>query len=128
MERFKMVDYGYREGAEKTIAHFAPKGKIHAVIRILQNGHRRLRLYAVSHGELCRVDQLINKEIFEKIISGMHYDADYLDYNGFDRTDGTDMSGFGWPAECQSNVCLGTIYTLAEIVHGDRNAWTVNWL
>ena len=105
---------------------FAKKGaKLYAVVRVLSTGHRRMRLYAVNSGGLTRIDQLVSAGLFEELVAKLAYDADKVDYNGFDHTDGVDVSGFGWPKDSYSNVALGVIYALADVIHGDRNAWTV---
>jgi hypothetical protein len=131
-KRLNRPDYGLgdtRERAVKTISVFAkPGAKIHAVVRVFPDGHRRMRLYTVCNGELTRIDGLVNPTIFDELIAVQAYDADKIDYNGFDRTDGTDCSGFGWPADSYSNVALGIIYGLASLVHGDRRTWTANFI
>jgi hypothetical protein len=111
------------DGAVKTIKHFAPKGKIYYVVRVEPDGYRRLRIYGIRNNELTRVDQMTNKELFEAVRQRMHYDQDAFNYYGWDRTDGTRGSGYGWPSNAYSNVCWGILYALAEVVHGDRNAW-----
>lgn len=129
--RFNRPDFGYCDQPEvsrKTIASLAPRGMIYAVVRVLLNGHRRMRLYGLTSGRLTGIDGLLGRGLFDELIAGQHFDADKIDYNGFDRTDGTDGHGFGWPADVRSNVALGIIYGLAEIVHGDRNAWSVSFL
>jgi hypothetical protein len=126
--RFRAVSYNY-PGSDwrKTICLIAKPGKIYAVVRRYP-GRYRMRLYANHHGDLVRFDQLVDAGIFYELVAKQSYDQDKIDYYGFEHTNGSDSSGFGWPENAYSNVALGIIYALAEIVHGDRKVWTAQYL
>jgi hypothetical protein len=109
------------------IAQFAKPGKVYAVVRLMPNGHRRMRLYAVKGSGLCRIDQLVNKELFYQLLAEEPHDAEKIYNTAFSGPE-FEASGFGWPANSYSNVALGIIYGLAKLVHGDRKAWTVEFL
>jgi len=136
---FQRANYGPTDTADRakqTIAHFAPPGsKIHLVLRLTTAGLIRMRMYVVApfhnpkQHELVRIDGQMPEELFNEIIAKQAYDKELISYYGFDRTDGTDHSGFGWdPKKTRSNVAWGILYALADIVHGNRSAWTPNHL
>lgn len=111
---------------KRTLRQLVPRGSIlFSVIRIKEDQSCRMRLYcadSIRRGML-RVDSLIGEHLFDELVSRVPYDGDQVDYNAFDSYHGSDSSGFGWPTTVKSNVPLGLVYTLAEIVHGERDAW-----
>lgn len=126
-KRFNRPTYPNEDLAtnRSTIAHFAPPGTLYSVVRVLSNARCRMRLYAAQRDrKLCRIDSLVGPKLFEVMVGKLAYDADKIDYDAFDNAGGGDCSGFGWHlSQVESNVPMLIVYTLAEVVHGDRSAW-----
>jgi hypothetical protein len=115
------------ESSRKTVAWFAPKGEVYVVIR--QEGEEwRVRLYAAKDGKLNRFDQCLGRAVVEaldrKTRSYWFSKGEGVRYFGWDRTDGSKTSGLRFVPTPNVNTVAGIVYDLAEIIHGDRKAWS----